>query len=421
VEQATQASQAAAARLAEMDSGELTTELVQRRADAGVVAARVASQQTLLHSQQRALAQLQDELRDKQTRAEALAQEHETLLARVEAMHRGDAELTGQIEQFAALIEPAEADLAALEGERAALTNDENEQRKQLQAEEQTHNRTLLALQRARDELEHLRNEIEHDVGLVELEESDALDNQQPLPLHPLVERLPVIDALPDGIETEIKRLRLQYSRLGSVNPNAPEEYAAAQERFEFLTTQSADLRTAAETLEKVVGELDEVMKREFMVTYRAVAREFKERFTTLFGGGAAQLVLTEPDDPMTSGIDIVARPPGKRVQALPLLSGGERSLTAAALILAILKVSPPPFCILDEVDAALDEANVDRFRAALREAAQETQFIVITHNRGTIEAADTIYGISMGSDSVSQALSLHLEEMEGRRELVAD
>jgi chromosome segregation protein len=421
VEQAAQASAAAEASIAELDSAELMADLMERRTEASVLAARVASQQTLLASQQRALAQLQGELRDKQARAEALAGEHRALQARVEEMRAGDLHLTGQIEHFARLIEPAEAGLATLEAERAALTDEENEQRKQLQAEEQAHNRLLLALQRARDELNHLRGEIEHDVGLVELEESDALDNQQPLPLHPLVERLPVVDALPDGIEAEIRRLRVQYSRLGSVNPNAPEEYAAAQERFEFLTTQSADLRTAAETLEKVIRELDEVMQREFMVTYRAVAREFKERFTTLFGGGTAQLVLTEPDDPMNSGIDIVARPPGKRVLALPLLSGGERSLTAAALILAILRVSPPPFCILDEVDAALDEANVDRFRAALREAAQETQFIVITHNRGTIEVADTIYGISMGSDSVSQALSLHLEEMDGQRELVPD
>ncbi len=421
IEQAAQAVAAAEASLAGLDGGELTAELMERRSEASGVAALVASQQTLLRSQQRTLAQAQDELRDKQARAEALAEEHRALLARVEEMSAGDAALSTQIERYAALIEPAEADLAALEAERTALTEQEDEQRRQLQAEEQAHNRTLLALQRARDEMEHLRSEIEHDVGLVEMEESEALDTQQPLPLRPLVERLPVVEALPDGIETEVKRLRGQYSRLGSVNPNAPEEYAAAQERFEFLTTQSADLRAAAESLEKVIRELDEVMKREFMVTYRAVAREFKERFTTLFGGGTAQLVLTEPDDPMTSGIDIVARPPGKRVQALPLLSGGERSLTAAALILAILKVSPPPFCILDEVDAALDEANVDRFRAALRDAARDTQFIVITHNRGTIEAADTIYGISMGSDSVSQALSLHLEEMDGQRELVPD
>jgi chromosome segregation protein len=113
-------------------------------------------------------------------------------------------------------------------------------------------------------------------------------------------------------------------------------------------------------------------------------------------------------------------RPPGKRAQPLPLLSGGERSLTAAALILAILKVSPPPFCILDEVDAALDEANVNRFRAALGEVAEQTQLIIITHNRGTIEVADTIYGISMGSDSTSQALSLRLEDRAGQQELVA-
>ncbi|MFZ2488701.1 MAG: chromosome segregation protein SMC [Anaerolineae bacterium] len=420
-EQARQAVSAAEAAVAELDNGELTAELMTRRTDAGVVAARVASQQTLLTGQQRALAQLQDELRDKQTRAEALAADHAALQARVDAMHGEDSELTAQIDHFTALIDPAETELAQLESDRATLAAQEATERKHLQAEEQTHNRTLLALQRARDEMAHLRGEIEHDVGLVELEESEALDNQPPLPLRPLVERLPLVDALPDGIVAEIKRLRMQYSRLGSVNPNAPEEYAAAQERFEFLTSQSADLNAAAESLQQVVAELDEVMKREFMTTYRAVAREFKERFTTLFGGGTAQLVLTEPDDPMTSGIDIVARPPGKRVQALPLLSGGERSLTAAALILAILKVNPPPFCILDEVDAALDEANVDRFRAALREAAQQTQFIVITHNRGTIEAADTIYGITMGSDSVSQALSLHLEGAEGQRELVAD
>ena len=413
---------AAGAALAGMDSTSLTTDWMEQRTNASVVAARVASQETLLASQRRALAELQREIDDKRSRAAALEHEYQTGVDHIDAMQRSSAELNGQIAHYAALIEPAEADFTALESERAALTREENEHRQHLQSEEQGHNRVLLALQRARDELEHLQGEIKHDVGLVELEESEATaEVPQPLPLRPLVERLPLVEALPDGIEAEIKRLRVQYSRLGSVNPNAPEEYNAALERFDFLTAQSADLHTAADTLQQVVQELDEVMKREFMTTYRAVAREFKERFTTLFGGGTAQLVLTEPDDPMTSGIDIVARPPGKRVLALPLLSGGERSLTAAALVLAILKVSPPPFCILDEVDAALDEANVDRFRAALREAALDTQFIVITHNRGTIEAADTIYGISMGSDSVSQALSLHLEEMEGQRELVAD
>jgi chromosome segregation protein len=328
--------------------------------------------------------------------------------------------LLADIGAFSRLIEPAEGELATLEAGQQRLAQELAGLRQQLQAEEQEYHRRALALQHAQDELEHLRHEIVHDVGLVELEEEDSVPGQPPLPLRPIVERLPLVEALPDGIEQEVRRLRSHYSRLGSVNPNAPEEFAAAQERFEFLTSQSDDLTRAAATLERVVEELDEVMQREFMLTFRAVAREFREQFTILFGGGAAQLKLTEPDKPMESGIDIIARTPGKRVQALPLLSGGERSLTAAALILSILKVNPPPFCILDEVDAALDEANVERFRAALREAARETQLIVITHNRGTIEVADSIYGISMGSDSASQALSLHLEDFDGQRQVMA-
>jgi len=151
------------------------------------------------------------------------------------------------------------------------------------------------------------------------------------------------------------------------------------------------------------------LMEREFERTFQAVAAQFKEYFSTLFGGGTARLELTDPDDLTHTGVEIVARPPGKRAQSLALLSGGERSLTAIALIFAILKVSPTPFCVLDEVDAMLDEANIGRFRTLLKELAESTQFVVITHNRGTIEAADTIYGVSMGADSVSQVVSLKL------------
>jgi chromosome segregation protein len=157
------------------------------------------------------------------------------------------------------------------------------------------------------------------------------------------------------------------------------------------------------------------MMNDEFIRTFEAVAEQFAAYFTQLFGGGTARLTLTDPDNPMASGVDIVARPPGKRTQSLALLSGGERALTAAALIFAILKVSPAPFCILDEVDAMLDESNVRRFRAVLEELARETQFIVITHNRGTIEAASTIYGVSMGADSVSRVLSLRLDQVEAK------
>jgi chromosome segregation protein len=420
VQSARSAVAAAEAELAALDTAHLVAELMQRRSAADLVAIRVSSQQDMLGSHQRDLGQLEMEIHQKQARVAALAQEHEDLQRGLEEQRAVEAGISAQIEAYQQRIGPAEDELVALEAERSQVAREEVAQRQHSEREENLHYKSQLALQRSQDELAHLRAEIDHDVGLVELEQDELVEDQPPLPLRPLVERLPAMEDLPEGVEQEIRRLRALYSRLGSVNPNAPEEYAAAAERHEFLVAQAADLREAATSLETVIGELDEVMQKEFLTTFRAVAREFREQFTGLFGGGTARLELSEPDIPLQSGIEIIVRPPGKRAQPLPLLSGGERSLTAAALILAILKVSPPPFCILDEVDAALDEANVNRFRSALREVAEQTQFIIITHNRGTIEAADTIYGISMGSDSTSQALSLRLEDRAGQRELVA-
>ena len=174
-----------------------------------------------------------------------------------------------------------------------------------------------------------------------------------------------------------------------------------------------SDLRKAEEDLKEVIAELDVLMEREFRKTFNAVAGEFREIFTELFGGGKGQLVLTEPEDLTGSGVDIQVRLPGRRTQGLSLLSGGERSLIAAALIFALLKISPTPFCVLDEVDAMLDESNIARYRKLLRELSSETQFIVITHNRNTVEVADVIYGIIMAEDSSSQVLSLKLDEVD--------
>ena len=171
-------------------------------------------------------------------------------------------------------------------------------------------------------------------------------------------------------------------------------------------------MHKASEDLHQVISELDDLMRREFRKTFDAVAIEFKQMFTRLFGGGNARLVLTDEDQPIEAGIDIEARLPGRREQGLSLLSGGERSLAAVALVFSLLKVSPTPFCVLDEVDAMLDEANVGRFRDLLRELSETTQFIVITHNRNTVQAADVIYGVTMGRDSASQIISLKLEEI---------
>ncbi len=169
-------------------------------------------------------------------------------------------------------------------------------------------------------------------------------------------------------------------------------------------------LDAAIADLRKIIRELDEVMETELSRTFAAVSEQFVHYFQQLFNGGTAKLVLADPNDIANSGIEIIARPPGKRPQTLALLSGGERTLTALALNLSILRVSPTPFCVLDEVDAALDEANVDRFRMTVEELSRDTQFIIITHNRRTLEGTNAIYGITMASDGASRVISLQLQ-----------
>ena len=208
-------------------------------------------------------------------------------------------------------------------------------------------------------------------------------------------------------------QLRRRFHELGAVNPYAVDEYAALKARLESLEGQAADLHQAIARTRDLIGELDALIADRFQSTFRALETAFARRFEQLFGGGFARLSLTDPADIGSSGIEIVARPPGKKTQALAMLSGGERALTAVALLFAMLEVRPVPFCVLDEVDAALDEANIGRFADALRGLAHTTQFIVITHNRGTIEAADALYGVTSGDDSVSRVISLRLDEAQ--------
>ena len=207
--------------------------------------------------------------------------------------------------------------------------------------------------------------------------------------------------------------LRRRYHELGAANPFAVDEYATVKSRLETLEAQRSDLGQAIERTRELIGELNRMIADQFATTFQALEAAFDRRFQQLFGGGFARLSLTDPGDLSATGIEIVARPPGKKAQALAMLSGGERALTAVALLFAMLEVRPVPFCVLDEVDAALDEANVGRFTDALTELAAHTQFIVITHNRGTIEAADALYGVTVGDDSVSRVISLRLDEAQ--------
>ncbi|HMO59513.1 MAG TPA: chromosome segregation protein SMC [Roseiflexaceae bacterium] len=378
------------------------------RTAAAATAGEARAERALLQAHQQGLARLAEqaaaarrhtesiehERRQLTDQHHAIAAEHTTLLSRIDALRR--------------VITPREAELTSLEQQHSGLEQQTELLQLALHEAETAAGRMTLDVHRAVDRLDLL----------TERAAADQID------LDTLPQSSPASDTDHETLQERIRQLRLRIQRLGAVNPLALEEYAAESERYTFLTTQIDDLQRATAALRTLIDELDSAMHARFETTFHAVAAEFEQTFAQLFGGGQAQLVLTNGpgDTPLngnghirldTIGVEIVARPPGKRQQTLALLSGGERSLTAVALLFAILKVNPSPFCLLDEVDAALDETNVGRFRDALAGLAQQTQFLVVTHNRGTIEVADTIYGISMNDDGASRVLSLRLEEIQ--------
>ncbi|MBA3308309.1 MAG: chromosome segregation protein SMC [Chloroflexi bacterium] len=217
----------------------------------------------------------------------------------------------------------------------------------------------------------------------------------------------------PGASAGRLAALRRRYHELGASNPYAAEEYAEVRQRLESLDNQRTDMEVAIRATRELIAELSGLISSQFRATFAALEGAFGRRFQQLFDGGEAQLSLTDPEDLSRTGVEITARPPGKKRQPLAMLSGGERALTAVALLMAMLEVRPVPFCVLDEVDAALDEANIGRFSAALRTLAERIQFIVITHNRGTIEAADALYGVTVDDDAVSRVVSLQLGELD--------
>lgn len=214
-------------------------------------------------------------------------------------------------------------------------------------------------------------------------------------------------------VRTEVNHLKNEIKALGTVNLGAIDEYERLSERAVFLNEQRDDLIAAKETLYKAIKQMDEEMISRFKETFHLIQENFAIVFKQLFGGGYAELVLTEPEDYLETGIDIIARPPGKKLKTLELLSGGERALTAIALLFAILRSRPVPFVILDEVDAALDEANVERFASYLKSFSKESQFVVISHRKGTMEEADALYGVTMQESGVSRFVSVRLEEAD--------
>lgn len=254
------------------------------------------------------------------------------------------------------------------------------------------------------EEVKLNRLDVELDNKLAHLREEYLLSYEAAKEQYPLT--IPA-----DEARRKVKLIKLAIEELGTVNLGAIEEYERVSERYEFLLEQKNDLQEAKDTLFLVIEEMDQEMKKRFEQTFTGIRSHFEPVFQALFGGGRADLRLTQPDDLLNTGVEIVAQPPGKKLQNLGLLSGGERALTAIALLFSILKVRPVPFCILDEVEAALDEANVYRFAQYLKKYREETQFIVITHRKGTMEEADVLYGVTMQESGVSKLVSVRLED----------
>jgi chromosome segregation protein len=216
-----------------------------------------------------------------------------------------------------------------------------------------------------------------------------------------------------DAVEAqeEIEELKRKLSRLGSVNLDALQELAEAEQRAGALQVQFDDLTAAQKSLQEIIAKINGDSRRLFTETFTSVRGHFQELFRKLFGGGMADVTLEDENDPLESGIEVMARPPGKELRSIALMSGGEKTLTAVALLLAIFRSKPAPFCLLDEVDAALDEANTARLTGVVREFQDRSQFIIVTHSKRTMAAADVLYGITMQESGISKRVAVRFED----------
>jgi len=373
--------------------------------------------------QQAHLDQRREALRDLEAKVQGLRDERDQLRSQIEqlridrASHRQDAEhlAVSYREEFRRLLpgsrghiapppapettdeegeeaqeETAQAaDAAEQEAEQAAETP-EDEQRPEDQGEAGEENAQGEEGQEEAQEDEEPEVLVEDDVELPDLQPAELAD-----------------------LEADLARCKRILERLGPVNVLAAQEYEEQQERHGFLTTQRKDVATSVESLKATIQEINQASSERFVETFHEVNRTFGEVFSRLFRGGEAEMRLFDEDDILETGIEIVARPPGKRLQNIMLLSGGEKALTAIALLFALFQAKPSPFCILDEVDAPLDDNNVLRFVDTLKELAQDTQFLVITHNKLTMEVASTLYGVTMEEKGVSKLVSVQLEEVQ--------
>ncbi len=378
------------------------------------------------------VAQISAQCTERKTQAAALQAERESACAHIADLEALRSAMEGDSEKKAALIDQLTDANKSLEAQLA----ERNEQKSQCSASLTRHQEALDKLLRERMQTESGKTRAEHDAqeknkDILNMERACALLEQKKLTS--AMEEKQIVDKLWDNygltpgtanekrgaIESvaagtrRIAELRRALAALGTPNLGAIEEYARVNERYSYLTAQRDDVLTSKRELESIIRNITKEMTSIFTTEFARIDRYFGETFTEMFGGGKGQLLLEDPSQPLSCGIEIHVQPPGKQVKTITLLSGGEKAFVAIALYFAILKVRPTPFCMLDEIDAALDDRNVERFAQYLRNLSKKTQFIVITHRRGTMEASDILYGVTMQEQGVSKLLRLDLNQME--------
>ncbi|MCB0405029.1 MAG: AAA family ATPase, partial [Bdellovibrionales bacterium] len=396
---------------------------------------KAAEIQNLLKAQQIEYSKMEERLVGLEEKRNGLESQNSQLRVRVESLAK-------KTEQERARLRAIEDESGRVREERDECSERRNELVTQLSQVREAYGITCQALneirlkkeaiqgerQAAADRIQEVEIKLAHEESNFEHQKNISLEryNQQASPQDEAaqlnLEEVPLFQgqvkdewlSLPadekDGLmEEHVENLRAKIGRYGEVNLTAIHEFEEVQKRHDFLNTQKADLENSIRILEQAIKRIDETTERRFRETFEGVNEKFQEVFPILFNGGKAKLALTNPENILESGVDIMAMPPGKRLQSISLLSGGEKALTAVSLVLAIFARKPSPFCLLDEVDAPLDEANVSRFNTVIRKMATKSQFILVTHNRKTMDIVDALFGVTMEQAGISKMTSVRL------------
>jgi chromosome segregation protein len=321
-------------------------------------------------------------------------------------------------------LEQLRADISATEEARAHREAELQGRSASLEERRRTHAELAQAVRDQDAELREVRTRLDaltqglSDISLRERELAlelnhllDGIRDRHQVELGEELHRFHLRPSLPPDADARLKELRAQVERMGEINLTAIEEHQELSQRFEFLSGQKQDLEASLEQLRAAIVRINRTSRERFQQTFDAVNERFQQVFPRLFGGGRAGLVMTDEGPGAEPGVEIVAQPPGKKLQSVNLLSGGEKALTAVSLIFAIFLIKPTPFCLLDEVDAPLDEGNVGRYNEMVREMSGQSQFILITHNKRTMEIADSLYGVTMEEPGISKLVSVRMRE----------